>query len=181
MGVEMTRDPHKLVDLEIPIVLQPIGSCLCQAACVAMITRLTLRTVRKHVKLHRIRRGKGAATEVGKEYLSDHEATRFLLTRGWLTGCWPMFGEDGTQLSAGDLAKSKHGVTLHKIDDWPGILAVKSEKIEGSIHAVVWDKVRRMVLDPHYEEPKPLQRYIILEWIPVVPYTPTPNNRGNRG
>lgn len=157
----MNRDPHELYNQRMPIVLQPIGTCLCQAACVAMITRLTLRTVLKYVKLHRI---KSDGIENGKEYLSDYEAARFLIERGWHMGCWPMWGERGI------MTETDCEITLSGLEQHPAILAVKSETIDGGVHAVVWDKVRRRVLDPHFDKPQLIDRYHILEWIPVVPF-----------
>lgn len=156
----MNRDPHELYNKRMPIVLQPVGSCLCQAACVAMITRLTLRTVLKYVKLHNIQ---SDTTENGLPYLSDWEAAKFLLSRGWHMGCWPMW-------SKGILTVPDCEIGLSGLEKHPSILAVQSEFIAGSVHAVVWDKVRRKVLDPHYDKPQSVERYHILEWIPVIPF-----------
>lgn len=133
---------------------QPPGSGLCLAACVAMVTNCTLEEVVAGCRI---------LTSVdGVQFLPDNEAARFMATKWRLYGLRLRF--EAPKALEADVT---HIQTEIGIQHWPAILSVASVNFPGFEHAVVWDNVRRVVLDPLKAEPAAIEDYEILEWTPV--------------
>lgn len=137
------------------LIKQPADSYLCQACCAAMLAGTSLEVVLQKAKLHKAPDGSG------KLYLSNRETIRFLLEY-WLTlgGCLHFKFEN--------LEFDKGLLSGNGIDLVPGLLGVRSKLSPEFNHAVVWDPELRMILDPHEDEPKPLEDYEVYEWWPVT-------------
>ena len=96
----------------------------------------------------------------GPRYMPDNEAIKFLASRFL---CYGLRIKPPLRMD-GDTTNFNVEIDLR---DAPAILAVKSENFAGFQHAVVWCNQRRKVLDPLYDEPQPIERYKILEWVPI--------------
>lgn len=124
---------------------------LCMAACVAMVANTSIEDVLANARILK--------PEDGIRYMPDNEAIKFLAGRML---CYGLRIKPGEKISS---AIETFTVTVPL--ECPAILAVASENFPGHDHAVVWDSERRMVLDPLHDDPQPIERYKVLEWVPV--------------
>lgn len=125
---------------------------LCMAACVAMVAGTSIEEVVEKCRILK--------PQEGPRYLPDNEAIKFLASRML---CYGLRVKPDVKITS-DVSEFEVRVS---VSEAPAILAVKSENFEGFMHAVVWDNERRLVLDPLYDEPQPLERYEVLEWAVV--------------
>ena len=146
-GETMSQRFHDLV-----IRRQPEESYPCQACCVATLVGCSLEEVLAEVTL--------TTDKVGRQYLTNDESCRWMVTRGLCFGAignWPDF----TTLDVSE------GLSFERVDLIPALVGVKSRWVPDLHHAVVWDPERRMVLDPRESDPQPLTDYLVYEWWPV--------------
>lgn len=126
---------------------------MCLAACVAMVANTSIEDVVAKCRILK--------PEDGIRYLPDNEAIKFLASRMLCYGL--RIGKfDAKLTSDGD----SFNVTV-PMNACPAILAVPSPNFPGHNHAVVWDHETRMVFDPLLDEPQPIERYEVLEFVPV--------------
>lgn len=125
---------------------------LCLAACVAMVANCTIEEVVEKTRILK--------SQDGVRFLPDNEAIKFLASRFLCYGLRLAPNSDNLDEDTSDF-------TVTVTTDCPAILAVPSENFPGFNHAVVWDNEQRKILDPLYDEPQPLSRYKVLEWVPI--------------
>ncbi len=132
-------------------VRQPKDSHLCVAACAAMIADCTLEDVLAEVHLT------PSPGYVDKYHVTMLELFRFLFSRR-ITLAHVVLSEPTKLISA--------IMEMYAIGCTPGILCVQSETIPGGLHCVVWDNVRKCVLDPQRDYPRELKEFKVIEWYP---------------
>jgi len=132
-------------------IVRQTESGLCLAACVAMVANCSLEEVVEKTRILK--------SQDGVRFLPDNEAIKFLASRML---CY------GLRLAPGsEVNEDTPDFTVTVTTDCPAILGVLSENFPGFNHAVVWDNQRRKILDPLHDEPQPLSRYTVVEWVPI--------------
>jgi len=127
------------------------GECL--AACVAMLTGTSLSDAKGEME--------DLLDKDGQSYYPLSEAIKYLAKYGQCYGMAikPSVSRIGPKVAVFDIS--------FRLDICNAILTVPSSTREDVLHVVVFDKERRMVLDPLKDEPQPLEDYGIDEWVAV--------------
>lgn len=131
------------------LVRQPMGSYLCVAACVAMITG---RTVKDLCEEHG-----WDVTDSGMKWWSLERAFIALVKEGW----GPVFFD-----------QKPDRVILH---DCVALVGVESETVKlkdgtAALHSVVWHK-DGYILDPQKDGRHLVDDYVVIDWCPLMPFT----------
>ena len=133
------------------LVKQPDGSGLCLAACVAMIVGCSLEYVLGRVKLSKGQLPNGEPLD----WLPAREANKFLANHNYTYGMVVDMGLNDSLIVDG----------LKSVN---AILVCKDSQYEEFAHAIIWDADEQQVLDPTEDKPQELDKYEIIEWIPVT-------------
>lgn len=135
------------------LVRQPPETYYCQACCVAMLAGVTLDDVLSSARLLE------APDKSGKTYLSNLDAQKFLIGRGLSLGAITNFEPQRVDLDR---------LVIHDVRRIAALVGVESHVYAGGMHAVVWCPDRQMVLDPQRDDPQPIDRYMVYEWMPLT-------------
>jgi hypothetical protein len=119
-----------------------------------MLAGVNLEHVLDRARLHKAPDGSG------KDYLTNREAVRYLLSWNLCLGAMAKFRYERLD-GAGR-------VSIVDVDRAPALVGVRSKRIPGAEHAVVWDPETRKVFDPQEAEPQELSSYEVYEWWPLL-------------
>ena len=137
------KKPLELVRME------QFGECL--AACVATIAGTSILDVRTHCRFR-------FHTDFKCYTLPTNEAIRYLAMHLVQYGC--TIGK----LKFDKVPERSDYIEVQIELKALAILTVESKVAAGAFHAVVWDPMRQMILDPAEEKPQPLTDYKIIDW-----------------
>lgn len=156
--------------MEITRLTQP-DTWSCFACCAAMLTGETLDDVRVflgHDGSHQVEWSGHPEQRAGFGY---SEILRYLADRGFSLGCFLNFGDgDGKRLQYLEFSKcpTGHDAVSTQIPFSPGLFVVKSERIPGEKHIVVWDGEKVHDPSPASAPERDLDGYELYEFWPLV-------------
>lgn len=134
-------------------------SGLCVACCLAMVTGTDTNYVLARVHL----RVDGTCP---RPYVPMREAIKFLFDHDLSYGSPFVFAE-AMRTDRGVNSLVSRSIELTQVHN--ALLSVRSTRIEGHLHMVVWNAGTHEVYDPQEIHPRELADYAIVEWANLVP------------